>query len=69
LICGQSLRTLFSVAAALRVEPADLLPQVNEKGGKDLYPKALERILARLKPAKRRFLVGMVHDIAKEMKD
>mgnify|MGYP001606805540 CR=1 FL=1 len=63
----QSLRTLFSIAAALGVEPADLLPSL--KGGpKDSATKALDTLLSGLKPGKKRFLMGVVRDLADELK-
>lgn len=63
-----SLKTLFAVAEVLRVEPSDLLPRT--RGGKesrDPAAGALDSLLTRLKPAKRRFLMGVVRDLADEL--
>ena len=65
-----SLKTLFSIAAALKTEPANLLPPGRRERGRDpLMTGALEELLSRLKPGKRRFLVGMVRDLADELED
>ena len=57
----------FSIAAALGVEPADLLPSL--KGGpKDSATKTLDTLLSGLKPGKKRFLMGVVRDLADELK-
>jgi transcriptional regulator with XRE-family HTH domain len=61
-----SLRTLFAVAEVLRVEAADLLPRTGRVGADAATTKALGSALSRLKPAKRRFLMGVVRDIADE---
>jgi transcriptional regulator with XRE-family HTH domain len=61
-----SLRTLFAVAEVLRVEPADLLPRIGRGGADAATTAALGSVLSRLKPAKRRFLMGVVRDIAGE---
>jgi transcriptional regulator with XRE-family HTH domain len=62
-----SLRTLFSIAAALRVDPAELLPKANPRPGKDLLvTEAIDTMISKLKPAKRRFLMSMVRDLADE---
>jgi transcriptional regulator with XRE-family HTH domain len=64
-----SLKTLFAIAAALRTEPANLLPRARAARAKDpLMAEALGELLARLKPGKRRFLIGMVRDLADELK-
>jgi transcriptional regulator with XRE-family HTH domain len=60
-----SLRTLFSVAAVLRVEPADLLPKAKER--RDPAADALGSLMSRLKPSKRRFLLSVVRDLAGEL--
>lgn len=62
-----SLRTLFSIATALGVEPADLLPTLKGRP-KDSATKALDTLLIGLKPGKRRFLLGVVRDLADELK-
>lgn len=64
-----SLRTLFAVAAVLRVEPAELIPRADKAGaGRDeLAAGALDSVISRLKPAKRRFLMGVVRDLAGEL--
>lgn len=62
-----SLRTLFSIAGVLRVEPAELLPRTKEKTGKDLLIiEALDSMISKLKPGKRRFLMSVVRDLADE---
>jgi len=66
-----SIKTLFAVAAAVRVDPADLLPPTGKpsKGrAKDTATKALDSLLARLKPRKRRVLIGVVRDLASELR-
>ena len=63
-----SLRTLFAVAAVLRVEPAELLPKAAGRGPDPLMTEALGSLLSRLKPGKRRFLMGVVRDLADELK-
>lgn len=64
-----SLKTLFAIASALKIEPADLLPRVRGERLKDpLMSAALGELLARLKPGRRRFIVGMVRDLADELK-
>lgn len=62
-----SLRTLFAIGAALGVEAAELLPRMKDKKPHDAYLQALDRVLASLKPEKKRFLVSMVNDLAKEL--
>lgn len=63
-----SLRTLFAVAAVLRVKPAELLPRAKERVGKDLLMAgALDTMISKLKPGKRRFLMSVVHDLADEL--
>ena len=63
-----SLRTLFAVAAVLRVEPAELLPRGKERPGKDpLMAGALDAMISKLKPAKRRFLMSVVRDLSDEL--
>ena len=61
-----SLRTLYAVAAVLRVEPADLLPRTKGRRAPDPSLAAIDSLLARLKPGKRRFLMGVVRDLADE---
>lgn len=61
-----SLKTLFSLAAVFRVEPAQLIPS-NEEGAREPALRALDPLLARLKPAKRRFLLSVVTDLADEL--
>ncbi len=64
-----SLKTLFAIAAALGAEPAHLLPSVRGRAGRDpLIGDALENLLSKLEPARRRFVVGMVRDLADELK-
>jgi transcriptional regulator with XRE-family HTH domain len=64
-----SLRSLYAIAAALLVEPADLLPRlVKGKSASDPVLKALDAALSRLPARRRRFLLGMVRDIAGELK-
>lgn len=58
-----SLRTLFSIAEVLRVEPAELLPKVRGRAA-DPALGALDTMLSRLKPAKRRVLMSVVRDLA-----
>src|SRR5258707_15181482 len=55
-----SLRTLFAVAHVLRVEPASLLPKTGRNPEEDPAAEALGPLISRLKPEKRRFLMGMV---------
>lgn len=63
-----SLRTLFSIADVLRVEPAELLPRAKGKAGKDLLiVEALDTMISKLKPGKRRFLMSVVRDLADEL--
>lgn len=63
-----SLRTLFSIAAVLRVEPAELLPRTKGRPGKDLLiAEALDIMVSKLKPGKRRFLMSVVRDLADEL--
>lgn len=62
-----SLRTLFAVAHALRVEPASLLPKTRGRPEDDAAAEALGPLLSRLKPGKRRFLMGVVRDLAGEL--
>jgi transcriptional regulator with XRE-family HTH domain len=64
-----SLRTLYSVAAVLQVEPAELLPKARAARSDDpLMTGALSALLKRLRPERRRFLLGMVRDLADELK-
>ncbi|MDE2143017.1 MAG: helix-turn-helix transcriptional regulator [Elusimicrobia bacterium] len=64
-----SLRTLFAIAAALKVEPSDLLPKSGEAAGADpLMTKSLGALLARLEPKKRRVLLSVVRDLADEFR-
>ncbi|HEX4049179.1 MAG TPA: helix-turn-helix transcriptional regulator [Elusimicrobiota bacterium] len=62
-----SLRTLYAVAEVLRVEPADLLPKLGRTGADAATTRALGSVLSRLKPSKRRFLMGVVRDLADEL--
>ena len=63
-----SLRTLYAIAEVLRVEPAELLPKIGDhKGADPLMTEALGTLLSRLKPSKRRFLMGVVRDLADEL--
>ncbi len=63
-----SLRTLFSIAAALHVEPGKLLPGTKEKPGNDiLIVEALDTMISKLKAGKRRFLMSVVRDLADEL--
>jgi transcriptional regulator with XRE-family HTH domain len=63
-----SLRTLFAVAEVLKVEPADLLPKTRASRGRDpLMAGALGSLLSRLKPRKRRFVMGVVSDLVVEL--
>ena len=63
-----SLRTLFSIADVLRVEPAELLPRTKGQPGKDLLiAEALDTMVSKLKPGKRRFLMSVVRDLADEL--
>lgn len=63
-----SLRTLFAVAAVLRVEPSELLPRTKGQPGKDLFiAEALDSMISKLKPGKRRFLMSVVRDLADEL--
>ena len=63
-----SLRTLFSIAAVLHVEPAKLLPRSKRHLGKDLLiAEALDTMITKLKPGKRRFLMSVVRDLADEL--
>jgi transcriptional regulator with XRE-family HTH domain len=64
-----SLRTFLAIAAALRAEPADLLP--SRKASQELdpaLPKAMGQIIADLPAGKRHFLLGMLRDLAEELK-
>lgn len=63
-----SLRSIYSIAAALSVEPADLLPAPGKAKDRDPVIKALDAALERLPPRRRRFLLGVVRDIAGELK-
>lgn len=65
-----SLKTLFAIAETLRVEPADLLPRTrgDGKGRRDPAAGALDSLLTRLKPSKRRFLMSVVRDLADELR-
>ena len=49
-----------------RVEPADLLPKTGRSGADVAMTEVLGSALSRLKPAKRRFLMGVVRDLASE---
>ncbi len=62
-----SLRTLFAVAAVLRVEPAELLPRVKGAPGREPAAAVLDSLLSRLKPSRRRVLMGVVRDLAGEL--
>jgi len=64
-----SLRTLFAVAAVLRVEPADLLPSSKAEGEDRHINAALDGILARLPARKRKLVLGVVSDIVAGIKD
>lgn len=55
-----------AVATVLRVEPADLLPRTKGRRAPDPSLAAIDSVLARLKPGKRRFLMGVVRDLADE---
>lgn len=63
-----SLRTLFAIAEVLGAEPADLLPKTRDGRCADPAAEALGTLLSRLKPDKRRFLMGVVRDLAGELK-
>jgi transcriptional regulator with XRE-family HTH domain len=63
-----SLRTLYAVAAVLHVEPGELLPKTRGKDEDPALSGALNALLKRLKPAKRRFVLGMVRDLTDELK-
>lgn len=64
-----SLRSLYAIAAALSVEPADLLPRIGKDDkGRDPVLKALDAALERLPARRRRFLLGVVRDIAGELR-
>jgi len=64
-----SLKTLFAIASVLQTPPASLLPRTPASRGKDpMLADALGGILSRLKPGKRRFLMGVVRDLADELK-
>lgn len=66
-----SIKTLFAVAATVRVEPADLLPTLHPaKPGrpKDTSATALSSVLSSLKPRKRHVLMSVVRDLADELK-
>lgn len=60
-----SLRSLYSIAVALAVEPADLLPRLKGPEPRDAALQALDAVLLRLPPQRRRVVLGMVRDIAK----
>ena len=63
-----SLRTLFAIAEVFRVEPSELLPRAKGKPGKDLLiVEALDTMISKLKPSKRRFLMSVVRDLADEL--
>lgn len=62
-----SLRSLYAIAAALSVEPADLLPRLGKDKAPDPVLKALDAALERLPARRRRFLLGVVRDIAGEL--
>lgn len=63
-----SLRTLFAVAAVLHVEPSELLPRTKSRSGKgSLTAETLDSMISSLKPARRRFLLGVVRDISDEL--
>ena len=63
-----SLRTLFSIAAVLHVEPAELLPRIKYRIDKDiLMAEALDTMISKLKPRRRRFLMSVVRDLTDEL--
>lgn len=62
-----SLRTLYAVAAVLRVEPSDLLP--SSRGEDRHVHAALDAMLAELPPRKRKMILGVVSDIVDGFKD
>lgn len=62
-----SLRTLFSIATVLRVDPAELLPKAKPRPSKDiLVAEAIDTMISKLKPAKQRFVMSVVRDLADE---
>ncbi|MBI5208379.1 MAG: helix-turn-helix domain-containing protein [Elusimicrobia bacterium] len=62
-----SLKTVLAVAAALGVEPGELLPG-GAPAGKGAYSKAIEKLLVDLGPGERRLVLGMVSDMADRLR-
>ncbi|MBI5238922.1 MAG: helix-turn-helix transcriptional regulator [Elusimicrobia bacterium] len=61
-----SLKTFLAIASALKVDPADLLP--SSRSLSPAYHKTLGRLLEELPQEKQRFILGMVKDMAEELK-
>ncbi len=62
-----SLKTFLSVAAALGVDPADLLPRKAARGDR-LYEKAIERLVRNLGAKQKKLVLGMVSDMVGRLK-
>jgi transcriptional regulator with XRE-family HTH domain len=62
-----SLKTLLAIAAALKTSPADLLPPFTKP--EHAHARAIDRVLEDLPEDKQRFILGLVKDIAGEIKN
>lgn len=62
-----SVRTLLAVAAALKVAPAELLPEPGDPPDRR-YASAIEGMLAELSERDRRLVLGLVRDLAARLK-
>ncbi len=64
-----SLKTLMTVAKALGAEPAALLPSQGTAGKPErLHGGAMESLLTDLPAGQQRFLLGVVREIAQELR-
>jgi len=61
-----SVKTVLSIARALGVEPAALLP--GTRRGSEDYGSSLERLMKGLAPRKRKLIVGIVGDMAQRLR-
>ncbi len=61
-----SLKTFLAITSALKAAPADLLPPFSKPS--QTHSHAIDRVLESLPEAKQRFLLGLVKDIAGEIK-
>jgi len=63
-----SLRTLYAVAAVFKIEPSELLPPLRGAvRGDPSMAGAIDSLLGRLKPKRRKFLMSVVRDLADEL--